>query len=759
MSSISSPLYTRSRARDVAISAVIAVLFCFITLKNGFPALRHDWNWPYTIDAINSYLRNELNGWVPDGIGHAHPNLNQYLIAICLAAPLYILGGKATLALLLFTIAFGISYFTLTLFRNASASWLGIGAAVFAVFNTWTFTEVVAGHVQMLLGLAAGIGLLAELLREKTRPHVVAALLLVALSQLQFFIIDFAGLVILAIRRRELRAPLLLSAIAATPIVLGLAFDGEALAGLPYRLVWEAQQSVRFTGALLLQGYFTHYEVPLTPLANTGLLALLIAAIASSFRPGFGIVHRSRALTAVLLALVTALAAAGLKGPLAPVMRDLIENVRPFAVFRELYDLCAYILIAYLLFGSALRDGPWARPFVAIGVLCLLSAWIQTPPGVYWVAADILPNTQIHAQADSRFALFPAFQPLRFRGRGSGLDPDAHARRGNVTPVNGVLGEYPTGPALALYEQSRNTSLLAALSVSEIVQRPDYSSDVENIRGQYEYGSSRLNSAPIAERNVRLRQFTPEMSIAASEPRISDVPHLGTGALFFADATGTPPDEFNVPKPTSETLDPNDGWIDARILFNALPDVAQPFGGIATRSRVPVTVPAPTNILYFTRGKLIAGANTAYNSGGVYRWQHIDHGSLSCDGLCVIAAFDSIAPPVTRAAARVSYAGIVFHIDLPWLVSVSLPATPSAATLRYNTAFDSNWVALEGLHPLPHIRLDALVNGWRIAQGSELREIRLVHTVSAAQFTLMIAAIAAIVVYFARAVRFSRRSS
>jgi hypothetical protein len=61
--------------------------------------------------------------------------------------------------------------------------------------------------------------------------------------------------------------------------------------------------------------------------------------------------------------------------------------------------------------------------------------------------------------------------------------------------------------------------------------------------------------------------------------------------------------------------------------------------------------------------------------------------------------------------------------------------------LRYNVRYDAQWAAWAGGW-LPHVRLDAAVNGWIVRPSPASREVVLVEIVAVAQALLEIVAFA-----------------
>ncbi len=72
-----------------------------------------------------------------------------------------------------------------------------------------------------------------------------------------------------------------------------------------------------------------------------------------------------------------------------------------------------------------------------------------------------------------------------------------------------------------------------------------------------------------------------------------------------------------------------------------------------------------------------------------------------------------------------------FRRVAPWLYVVDRPSD-GARLLRFNERYDAGWTAFAAGHTLPHVRLDAAVNGWLLTPSSH--PVVLLHVIAMLQF-------------------------
>jgi hypothetical protein len=354
---------------------------------------------------------------------------------------------------------------------------------------------------------------------------------------------------------------------------------------------------------------------------------------------------------------------------------------------------------------------------LAAGIV-LPIAWLVRPPSDLWVGAGAYPHPDVRAPAFARVAFSPAFQPLRLRnGAGGGADPNVHLYPGPVAPLNQYFPTYPVDMALARFEQSGATEDLRALGVAEIVNRPWL---VSVTRGEIGLAARSLQvrvsrALPRAVRD--LDGATPLISECDASRVVTLSERLGACDLFFGDVPG-----YASVRPivaTSDSIDPQSAWIDARLVFAKVPDLAQPFGGAMTQSRLPYRIDSPAWLLVYVRGKLSAVDGRAlFESTGAFTWLPIPASvtAVVCEGLCaLIAQTPSLPNGPPAPPARVNAA--TFVRLAPWLYVVTT-GNESGQLLRLDERYDPAWTAIAALHVLPHVRVDASVNGWFLSSGA-----------------------------------------
>lgn len=701
-------------ARLVAFAA--ALVFAAFVVAKGVPTLRHDWSWPIDRTAIGSFLDESVLGWLSTGFGTPNPHPTTYLIGPPIAASMWIVGPLAALAL--FAALTG--YVCVACAMRAALRWnatlpAALGIGLFAVFNPWVYNEVVAGHLVMVLAYGAVLGLITEMTRG-TYASTLRLTLWIALiqAQLQLFIVAMFALAVFALATKKWQ-PLLAGTFFALPSIIGLVAERGALLQTPYGVTWQTNQSLQPVALLGLGGYFPGYADRLGVAASAAVWAMLALALV-----GAALGRRPRvAGWAIFAAVVLYGAALGVYGPFAAAYEWIVRNVPESGVFRELYDLAGPFTAVIVVLASAAVARVWQLGYLALAAgIALPVTWLMQPPSELWVGAGAYPHLDVNAPAFSRVAFSPAFQPLRLRnGAGGGADPNVHLYPGPVAPLNQYFPTYPVDMALARYEQSGETEDLRALGVAEIVDRPWL---VSVTRGEIGLAarSLQVRAARASPQGVRdLDESTPLISQCTASRVVTLSERLDACDLFFGDLPGSVSVRPIVAG--SESIDPRSAWIDARLVFAKVPDLAQAFGGAMTQSRIPYHIDSPTWLLVYVRGALRAADGRAlFVSTGAFTWLSIP-GSVTavvCDGLCaLIAQTPSLPNRPPAPPARVHAAA--FTRFASWLYVVRT-VNESGQVLRLDERYDPAWIAIAALHVLPHVRVDASVNGWFLAGGA-----------------------------------------
>jgi hypothetical protein len=742
----------RSRADAVWQAAIVVaagLLFAAFLGAAGVPALRHDWVW-VTGNGFESTAWSSLSGWTAIGIGSPRPYPSDYLPAMANMALVAALGTYGAFLIDAFAVGAACAAGGLALTRRFTAArgaW--IAAAAFAAFNPWVYNKVVAGHIGMVLAYGAAMLFLAEIAKERPSAYRTGAFAILTMQQLQFFLPALAVLAVWTLVRRFSLAPLGATLLASAPIWIGVLFDRSYLLSIPYTQSWQADASLDPVRALELSGYFVKYSDALPPVAGAACWAIAGLALAGAVVEC--IRRRFRAGWIVALALALWLFASGTKGAFGGAYLWIVAHVPESGLYRELYDLIGFLAIAYLAASAAAVR--WLKPLQWLWLACgvaLAAAWTLAPPGRYWVAASELPAYSIDAPANTRFALMPPLQPLSFRGRGDGLDPGAVVLPGNVVALNTPQFSFPESPALAHYAFTGDDGWLRALSVAQVVERPEYATDLNNLHMQFALPPKAFRP-PGASR----------MLAPAPELELTDVPALGTlpapaweNAVFFGDARGVdgpgvPPDWRDAPaviavRPSSGRVFAADGWVDVRTAFAVLPQLAQGIGGAVTTNESALLPLDPAlATLAYVDGRLedASGATLATTTRG-YRWLPPLHAAaVRCAGLCVVAAQSAGPPAPAPGVAKRCKGAPALSVPAAWLAIAELPASRECM-LRYNVRFDEHWLAFLDRTRLGHVAIDSIVNGWVVPEHARAQRVVIVEAVACVQFLFMVLAAA-----------------
>jgi hypothetical protein len=741
----------RSRADATWTTATVVVAglaFAAFLGASGVPALRHDWAW-VAGDGFFSNVWSSLGGWSAAGIGSPRPYPSDYLIAIANLAIVRVLGTYGGFLANAFAVgavcAAGAAALTRRFTDSRAAA---IAAAAFATFNPWVYNKIVAGHVDMILAYGAAMLLLAELSKERPSAFRVGLFLILTMQQIQFFLPALLVVAVWTLVRRESVGPLAVGLLASMPIWIGLTFDRSYLLAIPYTQSWQADASLDPVRALELSGYFVKYADALPWIAGAACwtivgLALLGATLECIRRP-------LRAAWLVALALGIWLFVSGTKGPFAGAYLWAVAHVPESGIYRELYDLVGLLAVGYVAASAAaIRRVPLLQWIWLPCGLALAVAWVLAPPARYWVPARDLPAYAVNAPANARYALMPPMQPLVFE-RGDGLDPDAVVLPGNVVPLNTPQFSFPETPALTQYAFDGDTRWLRSLSVAEIVERPEYRTDLDNLHMQFAVPPKAFR----VPGTTRPLDGTPELALTAL-PELRALPSMPwEDAVFFGDARGVegpsvPADWRDAPAvravaPSWGGTFAADGWVDVRRAFAVLPRLAQGVGGALTTNPTAVLPLDPTlATLAYVDGRLedAQGRTLATTTHG-YAWlAPLGAPSVRCSGLCVVAAQSDGPPPApARAAARPCGGAVPFSAPAAWLAVGELPASDTCL-LRYNVRYDPNWIAFLGGRRLGHVPVDSIVNGWVVPAHAGTQRVVAIEAVACAQFVFMVLAV------------------
>ena len=703
--------------------------------------LRHDWGAGPFHSSWSTILSDAFSGWNVAGIGSPSLYPDAYIISLPIALLTAVGGNHVALVVTLLAIGALAAFGGRALAKDAGGGTaVCCAASILCVFNPWTYTELVAGHVFMLLAYAASIWLFRELLRPAPRSAVVILAAILTLQQLQFFVVTTVALIVFGAVRRNW-VPLGIISLMWMPIAIAVISDiRPALDAVPLVVSWERQQSVAPLDAVGVTGYFAGYA---RGFALLGAIPMVYTFVL--FVVAFIVLMNRRVLVVGVGTMIALVIAMGLRGPLLPQMEWLSLHFRGAVLYRELFDILAYVVIGYCALAvwlcSRYRVLSWSW---LAALLVLPIPWITSPPSHYWLTANALPQISLKdAPAHTRFALVPAFQPMSFEGKGSGRDPNLQAFGDDVTPVNDAFATYPADAALGAYALRGDASMLAALSVSEIVERPWLKTQTEALAQQWALPLRPFRDAPRA-RNVML-EAAPELSLLPVPVVGTLDARLGSGNIFFGDAFGVSgtlvPAQWARLRGVTRITTPNRqthaalGWVNARFAFAQRPELAQSLGGALTTNATAVLhLQSGRAALVYVEGSLRStDGRTVSGSTKGYRWVTVPGGvrGVICSGLCLVAAQGDppnapLEPPKQQAKA------LSFRFVTPWLVLADAPAGAPGA-VRYNTAYADGWSAYLDGSRLTHLRLDGTVNGWLIPSRGDGARLVLVEEASAAQ--------------------------
>lgn len=705
----------------------------------GVPMLRQDWGtYPFR-GTWEHVLSIGFSGWSPVGMGSPVP-YPAFAVSLLISAATALTGNTGAFFLFLLGTGALCSFGARAVARDtAGGAFTASAAAIFAVLNPWTYTELIAGHLFMILAYGASIWILREILSPSPRYAVLATLALLVMSQMQFFVVCTILLVLMAAARKRWKiVPLL--AVMWFPAVIGIVLNRAELGATVFTLAWERSQSLSMFDALQLNGYFAHYTDGLgayffVPTMSAAILSLLAIA-----RPSW----RIGCIAAGTLCAV--LVAAGTRGPLGAPFAWSVAHIPIAGLFRELYDLIAFAAVGYL-FLSVITCSRWRWAGLCwfFATLLLPLAWLVHPPAHFWVSAETLPQVNISGTRNTRFALVPAFQPMAANGRGSGSDPDGYSRRANVTPLNQYLATYPVNAALSAFLLHGEIRPLEALSTAIVVERQWLRTKTHTLAPQFALPFAGFPQ-PRESKTIRLRP-APELALQAMPAVGALDANIGAGNIFFGDAAlvhgPLAPAAWHRFAPIVRIFAPNEevrasrAWVDAGLAFAQRPAVAQALGGaITTNVTAQLGVKGGIPALVYVEGVMRSslGRVLATTTHG-YKWISIPAGTrrVICIGLCVVAAQGHPAGLPLNPKPRHAQ-GVSFRSLTPWLAIASLPSGPIGA-LRYNVAYNGGWAAFLGGESLTHLRLDGTINGWLVPARLAKERLVLIELSAALQLS------------------------
>lgn len=668
-------------------------------------------------------------GWRLGGFGepNAHPTL--YLIAPVRSALVLIAGPLAALYIYTTIVALIVQWAA----RLLAASFVcednvSLVVGPLAVLNPWCYNQAVAGHLEMILGVAGLMVAVASLRLKRDSLSLIAVLL--ALPQLQFLLIVVASLSAKAIVRRKMNGLLSILLLCA-PVAAGLILERDFLSAIPITIDWQENQSVPFLQALVAGGYFAGYGDGIETYATFALPLL----VATSLVRGVLRANIVRVAGSIGTIVVVGMLAAGTRGPLASLYRWTVLHHREVGLYRELYDLVGFIVAAYVV-ANALKTQFWAvrvTRLVLIGALAF--SWALLPPSRLFVPASNLPSFTPPSHENARFALVPTFQPVSLEGRGSGIDPDAHLWPHWRVPLNDYLPGYPADYALSAYVRDGNAGPLGRLGVAEVVERCLYATARFSV-------DLPPPVPPTCENRVReIDRPVPELSVLRGAQLVSLDSRINGNILAGDVDSGFQTHPVSV---GSGGSDPRSGWIDARLEFTRRPEIAQAYGGVYTESHQGLPLSGDRWLLVNVTGRLTteAGEVVAAAASSGYSWRHVPARAsmIYCQASCAIATSAAKRPKVPLEATASPYVPLPFRRVFSWLL-LAHRSLRSNEVIRLNEHYDCGWVAFAGRASLSHVRIDGVVNGFRSVTALPAASLTIIHVPSLVEVVLEVGAL------------------
>lgn len=702
-----------------ATAATFAVIFDLLILRSGIPALRHDWLWPAQKAALFQRFCQLALGWSPNGLGHPNAYPMTYWIAWPLSLVDKAAGSFVTLVVLL-TLLCGCAVVA----GHAIASRFGLSrggeltVTAFLLFNPWVYNKVVAGHLTQIMAYIGLSVVICEILSRGPSKRIDWWVILTTL-QIQFFLVAIV-LCALRIRRADVRSAVISATIVFSPTLIGLALDYPYLLTWPFNASFEDQQSVPLAQGVLLKGYFPHYAEVMGFLPVAAMALILVCCVAALVLDRRLSTYATAAVGGIFL-----IAASGTIGPVGWLAKWAIENIPVVGVYRELYDIVAVVACCYaLLVARSMRLAPAYRWLASVAALLLVVAWAAVPPTRLWVGAGELPSAGHHLAASQRYALMPPFQPLAYRGRGSGADPLYVGASNESAPINSMLATYPAVAALARYWDTGEVAPLRRLGVSLVECRKGFE---ESPAAIVYYGRVTKGSHVCRRTETRIRRAAPIVGLQAATSTCSLCSEAGDGNVFFGDKH---PSRFRTIGQPRGSVNPRSGWVDARFIFPTRPWLAQPLGGVYTvQKERALKIARGPSILVDVRGTLRAqnGLLIARNTRG-YRWVQLPKRArqITCNGECVVVGTGKPVGPLNASAQGIT--PVSSHFFTTWLISIRLKESQHGV-LRLAESYDGGWLAIALLRwrKLAHLRIDGSLNGWIAPRHSHDETILLFH--------------------------------
>lgn len=694
--------------KHAALPILLGAFTAILTCAHGVPLLRHDWGLPQAPQALRAAWETTFQPLLLRGLGETNAYPTPYLVGF-IGMPLAFLPPAIFTWLFVGLISASAAGAGAALARTIGANaTVQSACALFAVLNPWTYTELVAGHVFMVMAYGFVLWFVAESLRPNPRPAWLVLWSALLVCQIEFLTFAFVPVAVWLLLRKHYLA-LLALCIAVLPIAFGILAHYADIRETPFLLEWQVSQSLDILDALTLRGYFAQYASAFGVVTPALWIAVAAAAVATIL----GIAKKWAGWPVLLIGWCATIFATGTKWVVAPLYDMAVLHVAEIGVFRELYDLLALSAIAYIV-GIA-----WIGKMHRYASLLLLAAcvslaypWVASPPFRHFVPQRLVPVQNFPGSDRERVALFPAQQPLKLRGGdGSGYDPDLFYQPGRAVPINSYFPVFPQVGALAAAGAGDFTQI-SALSVRYVIGRQYLEANIASQR--YEMIAPRECTIPPTQ---TLAEHYPMLGLAAGYPSVVTIGRSPRGDGVFYGDISTSSRVRMISAPRIGT-DAKAGWIDARLAYASYPALATRFGGAFTRGKTPLPVAtdmrailaSTTNTLRNAAGQIVAHASDRL------QWHMLPKNTheLICTGACMVSAIGD-PPPLRAEAPAARLTAVDFSWITPWLIRATIPPH-SNATLRWNMRYERSWTLL-GARTLALLPLDEALNGWVLPAG------------------------------------------
>ncbi len=700
-------------------------------------------------------------------MGAPTPYPNAFPLFLILGALASVVGGVLTHVLEFALFGYVISIGVMMIASEFGAPVPAMaGLVCFALCNPWTYTELVAGHGFSLFGYGGSLVLASCLVSRRPHERRLLAVSLCLAVQVQFALISLLGYLLFALRCGLYRVLCVMFAFTLPLFVSAIAYR-EEFARIPYLVDWENQQSVDPTSAAFLRGYFTGYDSVLPVWGHVADGAFSVIAALGFLYALYRKDIRDGVVGAV--GLLFLLAAGGIHTPLRPVFVWIVQHLRVSGVFRELYDLVAFVAIALVLLcassSSKLRGVSW---LLFLAGAAVVMSWLSSPPAQYWIEASALTESSSSGASLGRVLLVPGVQPMTFEGRGSGLDPQLNIWPSGHEPINSNVFSFPSDAIIGSVERQIPYIPVGSVGVGAVIDRSHLRTDYASLAGQLALPVQPTRGTASSLSKVPLGKLLPLVSLS-EQPRLGTVAATpGSGNVNFADARAAadnggselPATWAGMPRltpfeATARVSRASAGWVESSLGFFEEPRMAQGIGGVLTTSpNALIDVKPGAYALCYLKGELVAGAQVVARSDPTLHWIRFPASvhAVACRGLCELVAQAQSLPQLPTVPPVALWKQVPFREYLPWLYEVWLPAGNRAA-LRLDMNYAPGWravsigssihrLAVPTLESWPHLRLDTATNGWIVPARVGSQRLWIVEEGAAYVFVAEVALVA-----------------